>query len=66
MPVLRLLFFVSAIAIVLSGGAYLVTRNPAFLRFAWQVARFAAFALLIVGALYVLERYVLAGWGVLL
>jgi hypothetical protein len=66
MLILRLLFFLSALAIILCGGTYLFTRNNYYLRLAWQIVRFAVFALLIVGALFVLERYVLVGWGVLL
>jgi hypothetical protein len=66
MLILRLLFFLSALAIVLSGGAYLFTRNNYYLRLAWQIVRFAVFAVLIVGVLFLLERYVLVGWGVLL
>lgn len=66
MLILRLLFFLTALAVILSGGAYLFTGNNYYLRLAWQIVRFTAFALMIAGALYVLERYVLVGWGVLL
>jgi hypothetical protein len=66
MLILRLLFILSALAIILSGGMYLFTRNGYYLRLAWQIARFAVFVLLIFGALFVLERYVLTAWRVLL
>ncbi|MDR0481018.1 MAG: hypothetical protein LBG66_03925 [Gallionellaceae bacterium] len=65
MIVLRLLLFLAALSIILSGGAYLFTGNRGYLRLAWQIARFVLFALLIFGALYLLERYVLIGWRVL-
>jgi hypothetical protein len=66
MLILRLLLVLAALSIVLSGGLYLYTRNPRYIRFCWQVVRFVLFALLIFGILYLLERYVLVGWKVLL
>ena len=65
MLLLRLLFFVAALTIILSGGLYLFTRDARYLRFAWQIARFVTFVLLVFGALFLLERYVLIGWGIL-
>ena len=66
MLLLRLLLIFSALAIILAGGMYVFTRNRRYLSIAWQVARFVLFALLVFGALYVLERYVLIGWRILL
>jgi len=66
MIVLRLLFILSAIAIVLCGGMYLFTNNRRYLILAWQIVRFVLFALLIFAALFVLERYVLIGWRILI
>ncbi len=66
MLILRLLFFFSALAIILAGGMYVFTRNRRYLGLAWQIARFVGFAILIFAALYVLERYVLIGWRILL
>ncbi len=66
MLILRLLFILSLLAIILSGGMYVFTRNRRYLALAWQIVRFAVFALLIFGVLFVLERYVLIGWGMLL
>jgi hypothetical protein len=63
---LRLLLVFSALAIVLSGGMYLFTRQQRYLRFAWQVVRFVVIVLLVFGVLFVLERYVLIGWRILL
>ena len=62
MLILRLLFILSALAIVLSGGMYLFTHNRRYLNLAWQIARFVMFAVLIFVVLYLLERYVLIGW----
>jgi len=66
MLILRLLFFLSAFAIILTGGMYVFTHNRSYLGLAWQIVRFVGFVLLIFAALYVLERYVLIGWGILL
>ena len=65
MLLLRILLILAALVIVISGGMYLFTRQPTYLRFAWQVVRFTVYLALIFGALYVLERYVLIGWRVL-
>jgi hypothetical protein len=66
MLILRLLLILSALAIILNGGMYLFTRNRRYLGLAWQIVRFVGFAVLIFAALFVLERYVLMGWRILL
>jgi len=66
MLVLRLLIIIIALLLVLSGGAYLFTRDRRYLTFAWQTLRFTIFLLLVVALLFVLERYVLMGWRILL
>jgi len=66
MILLRLLFLLTALALVLSGGMYVFTRDRRYLRFVGQVSRFVVFLLLIFALLFVLERYELTGWGVLL
>ena len=63
---LRLFLILSALAIILSGGMYLFTRNRRYLSLAWQIVRFVVFLLLVFGLLYVLERYVLVGLRILL
>ena len=65
MLILRLLFILSTLSIVLCGGMYLFTRNRRYLRVAWQIVRFITFALLVFAALFVLERYILIGWRIL-
>lgn len=66
MIILRLLFFLSALSIILSGGMYVFTRNRKYLRIAWEIVRFTIYALLIFAVLYLLERYVLVAWKVLM
>ncbi len=63
---IRLVVLLSALLIVASFGAYIFTRDRRYLRFAWQVVRFIVFALLVFGALYLLERFGLVAWRVLL
>lgn len=65
MLILRLLLILSALAIAMSAGMYLFTQNRRYLRIAWEIVRFTFFALLIFGVLYLLERYVLVAWRVL-
>ena len=66
MLVLRLLFVLAALIIVLSCGMYLLTRKHTYLRFAWNVVRFVAILALVFGVLFLLERYILIGWKILL
>ena len=66
MLILRLFLVLVTLLLVLSGGMYIFTRNRRYLKFAWQILRFAAVLLLLFAVLFVLERYVLTGWRVLL
>jgi hypothetical protein len=66
MIILRLLLILSAFGIILSGGMYVFTRNRRYLGLAWEIVRFTTYAILIFVALYILERYVLIGWRILL
>lgn len=66
MLVLRLLLVIITLLLVLSGGMYLLTRDRRYLGFAWQTLRFTVFLLLVVALLFILERYVLVGWRILL
>jgi len=56
----------SALLIVVSFAAYLLTQDTRYLRFAWQVVRFILLVVMIFGVLFLLERYGLAAWKVLL
>jgi hypothetical protein len=63
---IRAAVLLSALLIMTSFGAYIFTHDQKYLRFAWQVVRFIVFVLLVFGALYILERFGLVAWGVLL
>jgi len=66
MLVLRLLLLLSALTIVLSGGLYIFSRDRRYLQFSWQVVRFTVVVLLVFGTLFILERYVLIAWQIVL
>ena len=66
MLILRLILVVVTLMLILSSGMYVFTRKRQYLNFAWQTVRFTVLLLLIFGLLFVLERYVLAGWLVFL
>jgi hypothetical protein len=63
---IRLFIVCVLIVIVSSTALYLLTRNARYLVFAQQVLRLAVYLLIAFALLYILERYVLVGWGVLL
>lgn len=56
MFVLRLVALLALLTIVGGFAAYLLTRNPAWLRFSWQVFLLALGSSLLVFALLVVER----------
>ena len=56
MFVLRVVAILVAIAIGASLGAYVVTRNPQYLGFAWRLFRYSILLALGVFALMILER----------
>ena len=66
MLILRLLLLLVALLLAMSFAMYLITRNRGYLEFAWQTARVTGLILAVFAALYVLERYILVGWRVLL
>ena len=66
MLILRLFLVSVALLLVVSTGMYIFTRNRRYLRFAWQALRFTVLLLLVFALLFVLERYVLVGWRILL
>ena len=66
MLILRFALVVVALMVVLSGGMYVFTRDVRYYRFAWQVIRFSVLLMVVFGLLYLLERYVLVAWRVLL
>ncbi|MGC2164957.1 MAG: hypothetical protein WA632_02955 [Gallionella sp.] len=66
MIIIRLLVVIVVLIVVLSAGAYLYTRDRRYLRFAWQAFRLSIYAMLVFALLFVLERYILVAWRVLL
>jgi hypothetical protein len=65
MILLRLLFILVVLTLIFCGGAYVLTRDARYLRLAQQVLRLTGYLVLLLGLLYVVERYVLSGWGML-
>ncbi len=65
MLILRLLVVLTLLAVVLCGGMYLFTQNRRYLALAWRTLRFAGLLALVVVLLLLVERYVLAGWRIL-
>jgi hypothetical protein len=59
MVVLRLVGLLALIAIGAALVLYLFTRNRRYLTFAWRVFQFTVIFLMVLMALYVLERLVL-------
>ncbi|MDX8378727.1 MAG: hypothetical protein R8K48_01600 [Gallionella sp.] len=66
MLILRLVLILTTLLLVVSGGLYLFTGNQRYLNFAWQTVRFTALLLIVFALLFILERYVLVAWRVLL
>jgi hypothetical protein len=62
---IRLALLFSILLIASSTALFLITRDPRYPRFVWQVVRFMGYVLLVFGALYLLERYGLVAWQVL-
>ncbi len=62
---IRLALLISVLLIAASTVLYLLTRDSRYPRFAWQVVRFMVYVLLVFGVLYLLERYGLVAWRVL-
>ncbi len=66
MLIVRIFLIAVALMLVLNIAMYLLTRNPRYYRFAWQILRVSVVLLAVFALLYVLERYVLVAWRVLL
>ena len=66
MIILRLFIVLVTLLLVISGGMYVLTRNRSYLEFARKTLRFTVFLLLVFALLFILERYVLTGWKILL
>jgi hypothetical protein len=66
MLILRLFIVLVTLLLVVSGGMYFLTRQRRYLDFAMRTLKFAVMLLLVLALLFILERYVLVGWRVLL
>jgi len=62
---IRFALLLSILLIASSVVMYLITKDSRYQSFAWQVVRFMGYVLLVFLALYMLERYGLVAWGVL-
>lgn len=58
MLVLRLIGILLIITVSASFGAYVLTRNPRYLSFAWSLIKYSVIATLLILALFLLERVV--------
>ena len=58
----RFALLISILLISASVVMFLLTRDTRYSRFAWQVARFIVYVLLVFALLYLLERFGLAAW----
>jgi hypothetical protein len=61
---IRFALLISILLISASVVMFLLTRDARYSRFAWQVARFIVYVLLVFGVLYLFERFGLAAWVV--
>jgi len=62
---IRLAILISILLVAASTILFFFTRDLRYSRFAWQVLRFMFYTLLVFGALYLLERFGLMAWLVL-
>lgn len=59
MLILRLVLILGLISILVSVGIYLLTRDRRYLRFAWQLFKFAVLLLLVLAAILFFGRMLL-------
>ena len=59
MLVLRFLLIFGVIAVLVSLGVYLITRDKRYLRFTWQLFKFSAVLVLVIGAVMAMGRIIL-------
>lgn len=63
---IRLALLLSILLIGASAALFLITGEPRYTRFAWQVARFMIYTMLVFAALYLIERFGVVAWRVLI
>ena len=59
MLVLRLFLFIALIAVIVSFGVFLLTRDTRYLRFTWQLIKFSSVLVLLFAGLWALGRLIL-------
>lgn len=59
MLVLRLLLFVGLISVVVTLGVYVITGDRRYLRFSWQLFKFALMLILAAAVIFTMGRIVL-------
>jgi hypothetical protein len=57
--VLRFLLFFGLISVTVSLGVFLLTRDRRYLRFSWQLFKFAGLLILVVGVVILMGRVIL-------
>lgn len=59
MLVVRFLLILGLIAVLVSFGVYLITRDKRYLRFTWQLLKFSVVLALVIGAVIAMGRIIL-------
>ncbi len=59
MLVVRFLLILGLIAVLVSFGVYLITRDKRYLRFTWQLLKFSVVLVLVIGAVIAMGRIIL-------
>lgn len=59
MLVLRFLLIFGVIAVAVSFGVYVITRDKRYLRFTWQLFKFSGMLLLVIGGIIAMGRIIL-------
>jgi hypothetical protein len=59
MLVLRFLLILGVIAVAVSFGVYVITRDKRYLVFTWQLFKFSGMLLLVIGAVIAMGRIIL-------
>lgn len=59
MLVLRFLLIFGVIAVTVSLGVYVITRDKRYLRFSWQLFKFSSILLLVIGGIIAMGRIIL-------
>lgn len=61
MFIIRLMFILACIALIISGALYFLTGDKRYLKYVWNVLKFAVVLMALFGTLIVAERLLLVG-----